>query len=244
MAVWKTFPLKLVASRNVTPSILHLAFRREDGEVFEYKAGQFINIHFEDEGKPIHRSYSVANPPGSELIEIAMSPVENGRATRLLSGLEPGDVIDASGPYGRFILKDDEPTRYVMVATGTGVTPYRAMLPEIETRLSEGFSVDLMLGIWRRDEALYAEDFIHMADRHENFTYHACYSREMPEDKTEHELQGYVQNQFPGMELDPERDIVYLCGNPDMIDQAVEFLREKAFPTGHMRREKYVSAKS
>ena len=241
---FKTFPLRLLESRHVTPSILHLVFTRDDGEEFTYQAGQFINIHFENDGKLIHRSYSIANSPGDDYLEIAMSPVEGGRATLLLSALSAGDVIEASGPYGRFVLKDEEPTRYVLVATGTGVTPYRSMLPLLEERIARGFSADVLLGIWRREEALYADDFLALADKQPGFTFHACYSRELPDDLAGHECQGYVQARMQHLNLNPERDIVYLCGNPDMVDQAMAWLKELGFPVARVRREKYLFARS
>lgn len=241
---FKTFPLRLLESRHVTPSILHLVFTRDDGTEFTYQAGQFINIHFENDGKLIHRSYSIANSPGDDYLEIAMSPVEGGRATRLLSALSAGDVIEASGPYGRFVLKDEEPTRYVLVATGTGVTPYRSMLPLLEERIARGFSADVLLGTWRREEALYAEDFLALADQQPGFNFHACYSRELPDDLASHECQGYVQARMQQLELDPARDMVYLCGNPDMVDEAMAWLKELGFPIARVRREKYLFARS
>ena len=91
---WNTFPLVLEWVRNVTPTTLHMAFRRADREPFEYTAGQFINLHWERDGKRTHRSYSVANPPGdSELIEIGVAPVQGGFATERLFSLEPGDMV-------------------------------------------------------------------------------------------------------------------------------------------------------
>ncbi|MCZ6827044.1 MAG: FAD-binding oxidoreductase [Gammaproteobacteria bacterium] len=240
---FKIFPMRVTDSRHVTPSILQLSFERDDGEKIEYQAGQFINIHFENDGKKIHRSYSIANTPGGEWLEIAMSPVEGGRATRLLSGLSVGDVIEGSGPYGRFILKDDEPTRYVMLATGTGVTPYRAMLPLLEERIARGFSVDVLLGIWRREEALYADEFLAFAEQQPGFTFHVCYSRDMPDEVADHECEGYVQARMQQLDMDPERDIVYLCGNPDMVDQAMAWLKELGFPIARLRREKYLPSR-
>ncbi|MDH3769063.1 MAG: FAD-binding oxidoreductase, partial [Gammaproteobacteria bacterium] len=109
---WKTFPLTVVRTDMITPTALSLTFERSDGEPFEYKAGQFINVHFDADGQPVHRSYSIATPPDGGVFEIAMSPVKGGLATKLLSGLKVGDVIDASGPYGRFALRDDDPCRY------------------------------------------------------------------------------------------------------------------------------------
>lgn len=240
---WKTFEVTLTEKRMITPSVLVLTFARADGEAFDYVAGQFINVHFEAAGQQIHRSYSIANPPGADCFEIAVSPVEGGRATRLFLNLEVGDKLDASGPYGRFVLREDEPCRYILAATGTGVTPYRAMLPELAQRVSDGFTIEILLGVWRRDEALFAGDFIDFAHAHEKVGFHACYSREMPAEPLAHEKSGYVQRHIETLRPDPARDIVYLCGNPNMIDEAVEMLRALEFPTKQLRREKYLPAR-
>ena len=241
----KPFPLQLVSSGKLTPHVLHLAFRRPDDESLEYIAGQFINIHFDAGGRAVHRSYSIATPPGTtDIIEIAVSPVEGGKATQLLFGLQPGDQIKASGPYGKFVLRDDPPCRYVLAGTGTGIVPYRAMLPELSKLLTNnGYSINLLLGVWNRDELLYGDEFIEFSSQHENFHFHACYSRKLPETPTKYEHKGYVQTRFPEMELDAEKDIIYMCGNPGMIDQAMAWFKQREFPTVRLRREKYLPAK-
>ena len=38
-------------------------------------------------------------------------------------------------------------------------------------------------------------------------------------------------------------DIAYLCGNPDMVDEAFAMLKEAGLPVPHIRREKYVSSR-
>jgi ferredoxin-NADP reductase len=241
---FKTFPLRVEKAERITPSILCLGFRRDDGLGFDYKPGQFINIHFETDGESTHRSYSVANAPDpGGLIEIAISPVTGGKATDFLFALKPGDCIEGSGPYGRFVLKDDPACRYVLVGTGTGITPYRAMLPELARRVAKGVArVHILLGVWRRDELLFGKDFEAFAGAHEGVRFQACYSREMPSDAQIWETHGYVQRQFDALELDPEQDIVYLCGNPNMVDEAAAYLKERGFPVKRIRREKYVSA--
>lgn len=241
-----TFPLIVEHSRMITPSVLELGFRRADGKDLGYVAGQFLNIHFETEGKPTHRSYSIANAPrAGGTLDIAIAPVEGGRATALLFGLEPGDELQASGPFGRFVLRDDPPCRYVWVGTGTGVTPYRAMLPGFADRLQEvGYSAVMLMGVQYRKDKLYAADFEAFAKRHAGFRFQACLSREAEPDPGLNETKGYVQQQFEALALNPEKDIVYLCGNPDMIDDAVEILKGKGFELKNLRREKYLPARS
>jgi ferredoxin-NADP reductase len=243
---WNTFPLVLEWVRNVTPTTLHMAFRRADREPFEYTAGQFINLHWDRDGKRTHRSYSVANPPGdSELIEIGVAPVQGGFATEKLFSLEPGDMVEASGPYGRFVLRDDPPCRYLLLGTGTGVTPYRSMLPRIRELLASGdYMIDLLLGVREPEELLFGEDFMAMAEEFEAFSFHACYSRRMPAAETPWAFHGYVQRRLEDLAADAEKDIAYLCGNPGMVDGAAEYLKAAGFGIKSVRREKYLSARN
>jgi NAD(P)H-flavin reductase len=53
-----------------------------------------------------------------------------------------------------------------------------------------------------------------------------------------------VQSHFDALGLDPASDVVYLCGNPNMIDEAVVNLKERGFTLKQLRREKYLSSKS
>ena len=138
------FPLKLTARRMIAPSVAHLSFLRDDGQPLDYIPGQFIQVHFAyADGTAARRSYSLATQhdhalaPG-EAVEIAVSYVPGGAATALFEGLPIGGSVDASGPFGRFcLLPNDANRRYLLIATGTGVTPYRSMLPELERQIVE-----------------------------------------------------------------------------------------------------------
>jgi len=229
----------------VTPTVLCLGFRRQDGQLLDFKPGHFVNVHFEDQGGQTHRSYSVANPPGENHFEIAVAPVEDGRATRYLFGLKEGDQVDISGPYGRFVLRDEHYARYVLVGTGTGITPYRAMLPELTRRMNDSQApvrVEVLVGVRSREEFMFADDFLAAALETPGIELHARYSRQLPGQPQPWETLGYVQGLFEELELDPEQDIVYLCGNPNMIDEAVGWLKARGFTVKRIRREKYLSA--
>jgi ferredoxin-NADP reductase len=239
-----TFPVELAWRRHATPHVLHLAFRPTDGSTLGFVPGQFLNLHFETGNGGTHRSYSIANPPGADgLLEIAMSPVPGGLASDALAALEPGEVIQASGPFGRFVLREEPACRYVLVGTGTGITPYRAMLPTLAGRLAAGFRAHILLGVWRREELLFGEDFRAFAAQHAGAEFSACYSRELPDDPEPWEQSGYVQTRFAHLGLDAEKDVVYLCGNPGMIDESVEVLKAMGFTLKQLRREKYLSAR-
>lgn len=236
----------LHSARMISTGVRHLSFVREDGAAFPYTPGQFITLHFEAEGRVMRRSYSIASIPGiDERIDFAASYVEGGVGTALLFDIKPGQTVQASGPYGRLVLRDEPVARYILIGTGTGITPYRSMLPELERRAREAdLRVVIFQGVQSRDDLLYGDDFIRYAERNpEHFNFQAYYSRRQPSNSGVHERAGHVQVGFPELGLNPASDIIYLCGNPNMIDQAFAYFQEQGFASGVLRREKYISSK-
>ncbi|WP_080639726.1 ferredoxin--NADP reductase [Xanthomonas arboricola] len=243
------FPLKLVDRRMIAPTVAHCQFLRDDGQPLDFQPGQFIQIHFDAaDGTPTKRSYSLATihdhalGPG-EAVDIAVSFVPGGSATALFEGLQIGDQLQVSGPYGRFCLPPgDHNRRYVLIATGTGVTPYRSMLPLLaEAIATRGVQVLLLQGARTPAELLYGDDFRAFADAHPQFRYVPCFSRALPEQPHADVRQGYVQQQLAECAPDAHGDIAYLCGNPDMVDSCIEALKAAGLPNAQIRREKYVS---
>src|SRR3954471_5735605 len=170
------FPLRLADSRMLAPLVRHMVFERADGLPFAFVPGQFIQVHFHySDGKPTKRSYSVATIGDAEAapvqrLEIAVSYVEGGAATELLGNLQHGQTVEASGPYGRFCLMEaDANRRYLLVATGTGVTPYRAMLPQLEKLSQRGAEIALVYGARNEAELLYGDEFEAFAAKNPHF---------------------------------------------------------------------------
>ncbi|MCY7313281.1 MAG: ferredoxin--NADP reductase [Pseudoxanthomonas sp.] len=245
------FPLKLIERRMLAPSVGHYVFVRDDGLPLDYIPGQCIQVQFSTaDGAPSKRSYSLATMrdhalgPG-EGVEIAVSYVPGGAATALFEGLDIGSQLDASGPYGRFcLMPGDHNRRYLLIGTGTGVTPYRAMLPQLEQLIAErGVEVVLMFGARTPQELLYGEDFRTFADAHPQFRFIPCFSRELPADPHDDVRHGYVQQFLSELAPNADTDIAYLCGNPNMVDACFEVLKEAGLPIPQIRREKYVSSK-
>ena len=245
------FPLRLADARMLAPSVRHLAFERADGQPFAFIAGQFIQIHFHyEDGKATKRSYSVGTVGAGdatpiERLEIAVSYVEGGAATALLGNLAIGETVTASGPFGRFCLMEaDRNARYLLVATGTGVTPYRAMLPQIARLVRErGCRFELIYGARSEVELLYGEEFEAFAAANPDFGFHPCFSRTPRAQPRGNDRNGRVQVALEALRPDAAGDIAYLCGNPDMVDQAFATLKEAGLPVPHIRREKYVSSR-
>jgi NAD(P)H-flavin reductase len=141
-------------------------------------------------------------------------------------------------------MDEDANQRYLLIATGTGVTPYRAMLPQIRTLIHRrGCSFVLLYGARSETELLYGEEFEAFAREHPGFTFHPCFSRGARPDPRPHDRQGYVQSVLAELEPNEEHDIAYLCGNPDMVDAAFADLKERGLSVRQIRREKYISSR-
>ena len=242
-----TFPITLIETRMLTPQVKHFVFETQQSPAFTYLPGQFITLHFEKDGKTLKRSYSIANSPTQDnRIEISAGYIAGGPGTELLFHLKPGDKVEVSGPFGRLTLRDEQPKRYIFVATSTGVTPYRAMLDELKQRIQANPSLKIVIlqGVQKREDLLFPEEFFAVQQQFPQISFRAHLSRQPETDLGDCEYSGYVQTAFADLALNPEEDVVYLCGNPSMIDEAFEQLKTLGFTTQQIIREKYISAKS
>lgn len=241
----KPFPVILKETRILTPNVKHFVLDTLLPEPLSYMPGQFITIHFEHQQKVFRRSYSIANAPTqSNLIEFAAGFVEGGIASDYLFKLQAGDTIHITGAFGRLTLKDETPKRYILMATSTGITPYRSMLPELKQRLAQhpDLQVVILQGVQQREDVLYKEDFIELCHHCPRVKLRIHLSRASNDLQT-YEHAGYVQTALPELSVNPCEDIVYLCGNPGMIDDTFAYLKDLGFGMQQIIREKYISGK-
>ena len=90
---------------------------------------------------------------------------------------------------------------------------------------------------------MFYEDFKRIAELYKtNFTYKICLSRvESQNLDSVYKNHGYVQKQITNLNLNINEDLVYLCGNPKMIDESFIILQDLGLETHNIIREKYIS---
>lgn len=243
------FELTLVKSYLINLRTRHLEFKIINHDSFNFNAGQFISLHIKKNSEIIRRNFSIANAPNQltkNTIEIAATFVPNGIASSTLWSMQIGEHLEASGPYGIFVLKPEDfkiVKRCILVATGTGVTPYRSMLNNLQILLQQHqeLTIVLLLGVRDKQELLYGNDFVNFAKNNSKFKFIACYSRQSDNIDVNFENTGYVQNKLLQLNINPKQDLIYLCGNPNMIDQSLSALEALGMPKNKIRREKYIS---
>lgn len=240
--------LRLVERRRLAPGVLHLGFEHAAGAPLPFKPGQFVQLFFRDaQGQEQRRSFSLACPPresgGSGRWELAVSLLPTGLASQVFQTLPLGALLEGAGPFGRFhLLPDDAPRRYLLVATGTGVAPFRAMLPQLRLWLRrEAGQVVLLCGAGSREGLLYRQEFRALAQELPAFCYRGCLSREAPPPEEPDLLAGRVQSALVACRPDA-RDLALLCGNPAMVDDCSQRLQQAGLSPRSIRRERYVAA--
>jgi NAD(P)H-flavin reductase len=225
---------RLLETRDLAPDVRHFVFEIEGMERFACVPGQFVSLTADIGGAPVTRAYSVASLPCDARFEICLNRVEGGKFSPLLFALKPGDCVRMTGPWGGFIFRTPV-LDSVLVATGTGIVPYRAMIPDILARDS-AHSFTLIFGARYENRLLYREDFERLAREHRNFCFEPVLSRPEPDWKGRI---GHVQPHVYEV-IGERRDLnVFLCGLKAMVDDIRRALIERGFNRKQIIYEKY-----
>jgi CDP-4-dehydro-6-deoxyglucose reductase len=209
-------------------------FTFEIAEELQFVPGQFVSLVADVGGREITRAYSIASPPAKNRFDLCLNLVEDGKFSPLLFGMEPGDEIEYKGPFGVFVFRTP-PNDSILVATGTGVTPYRSMLQE---RLPKDPQRQFTLVFGARHEhgLLYRTEFEELAERYPNFRFVPTLTRPGEEWKGR---SGRIHSHVFEV-LGERRDVdVYICGMAEMINELRTALKEKGLDRKRIIVEKY-----
>lgn len=106
---------------------------------WDYWAGQYLTFRFDGiTEKPIVRSYTMSSSPvQGETCAFTVKRVEGGVISNwLCDNVNVGDILRARGPIGRFIYEHEKDQKHlVMVAAGSGVTPFVSIMREYADKL-------------------------------------------------------------------------------------------------------------
>ena len=225
---------KLLESREIAPEVRHFVFQVEDAESFSYVPGQFVSFTAEIKGSPITRAYSIASQPNGRRFDLCLNRVLEGHLSPYLFDLKPGDQVRMTGPFGGYIFR--QPVQdSVLVATGTGVAPFRAMLrDQLERDSSHQFT--LIFGVRYERGLLYRQEFEELAREHPNFRFWPTLSRS---EASWTGRIGHVQEHLLEA-VGERRDVnVFICGLKAMVDDVRAILKASGFERKRISYEKY-----
>ena len=145
-----------------------------------------------------------------------------------LFGVNAGEVIEVSGPYGNFFATDSD-REMIVIGGGVGMAPLRAIVfDQLENRQS-GLTISYWYGARERIDLYYADEMERLAREHENFSWHVALSDPVPDDAWGGDtgfIHDVVYRRYLKDHPNPSACEYYLCGPPLMIE-AVRAMLEK-----------------
>ena len=225
--------LRLIASYEIAPTTRHFVFEVPDRESFAFVPGQFLSLSVQINGKEITRAYSIASAPNGNRVELCLNLVADGLLSPYLFAMQPGDELEAKGPYGGFIFR--QPADTICVATGTGIAPFRGMLQD---RLPKDplHRYTLIFGARHEHGLLYWAELSQLARDFSNFQVFGTLTQ-----PTE-SWRGRTGRVQPLLfeTLGDRRDVTaYICGLKEMVDETRLGLKERGFDRKQIVYEKY-----
>ena len=204
--------------RTLTPSTYVLRFSRND---MAFNPGQHLVLGLPGSGEL--REYSIYSGSGEPYLEVLIKELDEGSVSKVLKSIGPGDALEVKGPYGFFMDRAAEirKGRLVMIASGTGIAPFHSF---VKTHPRSDFHI--IHGVRSIEEAYDVADF-----PRERIT--VCTSRDASGD-----FHGRLTSYLARFPLG-EDDRVYLCGNSQMIYEAMEILHRRGVPQRHIYTEVY-----
>ena len=187
---------------------------------FQFHAGQYIEFILRDGAR---RSYSMANAPHRlgtpPAIELHIRHMPGGKFTEHVFGtMKEKDIVRMEGPFGSFFLREDSDKPMVLLASGTGFAPVKALIERLEEL---GSTRPAVLYWGARSKAdLYLNDWAEAAAaRLPNLCYVPVLSEPKPEDGWTGRT-GFVHRAVMEDFPDLSGYQVYACGVPIMVDSA------------------------
>lgn len=197
----------VVAVRRSTPRSVTL-WLKPNQTITGLRAGQFLTVTVEVDGRRHARCYSPAGPEGSDLIELTVARHDGGAVSEYLNrSVRPGMPVALSGPSGDFVLPATRPRRLLLIAGGSGITPVMAMVRTLHAERFDG-EVAVIHYVRTLREADYRDELTATPNVR---VLHSC----------TRSVEGHLRGHFDESHLatamaDPEA--VYVCGPPALVD--------------------------
>lgn len=223
-------------TRATVSAVRHLssdvrALHLTPSDVVSFQPGQHLLVGVW--GGP-SRCYSMARPPRADgSIELHVKRWPGGAfSDRVVERLKPGDLVELAGPFGEFTFPDgDGPV--VMLATGTGIAPFQAML-EAHLPFGPGRPITLFWGGRSGDDFYISEQLDAWQAEYPNFRFVRVLSTLG---------EGYVQDVARRQIRDLSTTSVLACGTPAMIEAARRyFITEADLQAAHFAADPFDAA--
>ena len=227
------FPIKKMPSRvslmeKKSADVMRLLLQLPANDGLAYHAGQYVEFILRDGAR---RSYSMANAPHTLAagMELHIRHMPGGKFTdQVFGALKEKDILRLEGPYGSFYLREDSQKPIVLLASGTGFAPLKAVIEHMQYK---GITRPTTL-YWggRRPADLYMDDWVKAKlTEMPNLRYVPVISDALPEDGWTGRT-GFVHQAVLQDTPDLAAYQVYACGAPVVVDSAKADYQQAGLP--------------
>jgi CDP-4-dehydro-6-deoxyglucose reductase len=213
--VVRKFPVRVISLEKKSDDVMVVQLQLPANDSFQYHAGQYVEFLLRDGAR---RSYSMANAPASTM-ELHIRHMPGGKFTDHVFGeMKEKEIQRIEGPFGGFYLREDSQKPMVLLASGTGFAPIKAIIEQMQ---QNGITRPATL-YWggRRPADLYMNDWVlAQVAAMPNLRYVPVVSNALPEDAWTGRT-GFVHQAVVADFADLSVHQVYACGAPIVVDSA------------------------
>jgi CDP-4-dehydro-6-deoxyglucose reductase len=227
----KKMPTRLSLMEKKSDDVMLVKLQLPANDTFAFHAGQYVEFILRDGAR---RSYSMANAPHTMAqvggLELHIRHMPGGKFTdHVFGAMKEKEILRIEGPYGSFFLREDSDKPIVLLASGTGFAPIKAVLEHIQHK---GITRPVAL-YWggRRPADLYMDAWVKsLLAELPNLTYVPVVSDALPEDGWSGRT-GFVHQAVLQDLPDLSSHQVYACGAPIVVDSAqADFTAQAGLP--------------
>jgi CDP-4-dehydro-6-deoxyglucose reductase len=213
-------PARVATLTRAAPDVAIMKLQLPANLQLKYRAGQYVEFILRDGAR---RSYSMANAPSNlgepPMIELHLRHMPGGKFTdHVFGAMKEKEILRVEGPLGSFFLREESTKPIVLLASGTGFAPIKAILEHMRAK---GIARDAVLYWGARAKAdLYLHDWaLQAAASMPRLRYVPVLSEAKPEDGWTGRT-GFVHHAVMQDLPDLSGHEVYACGVPIMVESA------------------------
>ena len=213
----KKMPTRVISLTKMSEDVMVLQLQLPANDSFAYRAGQYVEFILRDGAR---RSYSMASAPNlGTSMELHIRHMPGGKFTdHVFGAMKEKEILRVEGPFGSFFLREDSDKPVVLLASGTGFAPIKALIEHMQ-HLESQRSVTLYWG-GRRPADLYMQDWVAaQLKTMPNLKYVPVVSDAAPNDDWQGRT-GFVHRAVLQDFPDLSNYQVYACGAPIVVESA------------------------
>ncbi|CDL80359.1 ferredoxin--NADP(+) reductase [Xenorhabdus cabanillasii] len=238
MANWVTG--KVTDIINWTDSLFSIKLR---APIEKFTAGQFAKLALEVEGERIQRAYSYVNSPNNDNLEFYLVTVPEGKLSPRLAALQKGDELLVTEQAAGFFILDEIPDcrNLWMLSTGTAIGPYLSILQQ-GNDLERFENIVLVHAVRLEQDLSYLPLMQQLEESFQGkLRIQTIVSREKCQNSLMGRIPALIENgemeAAVGLSMQAENSHVMLCGNPQMVRDTRQLLKEQRGMEKHLRRK-------